>query len=332
MIDPTGSDDRAGGAADPGPTAGFEQAAVEQLYEGVYYVDLGRRIKYWNPGAERLSGFPSSEVVGRTCHDNLLNHVDAAGHPLCRSVCPLAATMRDGEAREADVFLRHRMGHRVPVRIRVSAVRDREGKIIGGVEVFDDQVDLTSARRELSDLRDLAMTDALTGIPNRRHFEMSLSSRIAELAGYGRVFGLLIADIDRFKVLNDTYGHAAGDAALRTIAQTMLAASRASDDIARIGGEEFALTVVDTGLEVVRAIADRMRAQVARSTIRVDGKDLMATVSIGGTMAELGDTAETVFARADAALYRAKNAGRDRIEIDGTVARADGAATGEAGS
>jgi PAS domain S-box-containing protein len=101
-----------------GPTAGFEQAVVDQLYEGVYYVDLGRRIRSWNQGAERLIGFDASDVVGRYCHDNLLNHVDASGQPMCRTLCPLAATMRDGEGREADAFLRHRKGHRVPVWVR----------------------------------------------------------------------------------------------------------------------------------------------------------------------------------------------------------------------
>ena len=298
-----------------GPTDGFEQAVVDQLYEGVYYVDLGRRIRYWNQGAVRLTGFPAPDVVGRYCHDNLLNHVDASGRSLCRTGCPLAATMRDGESREADVFLRHRKGHRVPARVRASAVRDREGKIIGAVEVFDDHSDLSAARRELSDLRDLAMTDALTGIPNRRHFEMSFASRIAEFAGYGRDFGLLIADIDRFKVLNDTYGHASGDAALRTVAQTLLSSSRATDDIARFGGEEFALTIVEIEEVGLRAIAERQCALVARSSVRTDNHDLQVTISIGGTVAVAGDTAETVFARADAALYRAKDGGRNRVEL-----------------
>jgi diguanylate cyclase (GGDEF)-like protein/PAS domain S-box-containing protein len=305
----------AGGATDVGPAYGFENAVVDQLYEGVYYVDLGRRIRYWNHGAERLSGFAASEVVGGFCYDNRLNHVDATGQSLCRTQCPLAATMRDGRGREADVFLRHRKGHRVHVRVRTSPIRDRDGRIVGGVEIFDDKAELSAARRELSDLRDIAMTDALTEVPNRRHFEMSFATRIAELAGYGRPFGLLIADLDRFKLLNDTYGHAAGDTALRTIARTMLEASRLSDNIARYGGEEFALTIVDVDREGLRAIAERLRTLVERSSIRTDHLELQATVSIGGTIASVGDTAEAIFDRADAALYRAKDGGRNRVEI-----------------
>jgi diguanylate cyclase (GGDEF)-like protein/PAS domain S-box-containing protein len=300
----------------------FERAVIDHLYDGVYYVDLGRRIRYWNQGAERLTGFDAASVVGHFCYDNLLNHVDATGKQLCRTGCPLAATMADGEPREAEVFLRHREGHRVPVRVRTSPVRDREDKVIGAVEIFDDSTELVTARREVTELRDIAMHDALTGLPNRRHFEMSMSSRIAELAGFGRPFGLLIADIDRFKLVNDQHGHAAGDTALRTVARTLLESSRTADAIARFGGEEFALTITGVDESLLRVIAERFRALVERSRVRVGDLDLRITISIGGTIAGVGDSAATIFERADAALYRAKEGGRNRVILHG-----DGEAT-----
>lgn len=300
-----------------GPAGEFERAVLDHLYEGVYYVDRARRIRYWNTGAEGLTGYAASVVEGQFCYQNLLNHVDAAGRQLCRSGCPLAATMSDGEPREAEVFLRHREGHRVPVRVRTSPVRDRDGKVIGAVEVFDESTDLSAARREASELRDLAMRDALTGLPNRRHFDMSMASRIGELAGYGRRFGLLIADIDRFKLVNDRYGHAIGDDALRTVARTLLESSRPGDDIARFGGEEFALTITDVDESSLRAIGERFRVLVERSRVATESQELWVTVSLGGTIARVGDTAEAIFERADAALYRAKERGRNRVCIHG---------------
>jgi len=300
-----------------GPEAGFERAVLDQVSDGVYYVDRGRRIQYWNHGAEQLTGYDSGSVVGHLCYDNILNHVDADGRHLCRTGCPLAATMRDGQPRAAEVFLRHRDGHRVPVRVHATPVRDRGGAVIGAVEIFDDRTELTAVRQEVSDLRDLAMHDALTGLPNRRHFEMSLASRVAELAGYGRRFGLLMADVDHFKRINDRYGHPVGDVALRTIARTLLDSSRASDDIARVGGEEFAMTITDANEAALRAIAERFRALVERTSIRTDGRDLRATISIGGTIATVGASAEGIYDRADAALYRAKTEGRNRVVIDG---------------
>lgn len=299
------------------PAEGFERAVIEQLYDGVYYVDRARRIRYWNAGAERLSGYQASAVVGQFCYQNLLNHVDATGRQLCRSGCPLSATMRDGEPRDAKVFLRHREGHRVAVSVRTSPVRDREGEIIGAVEIFSDSADLSTARREASELRDLAMRDSLTGLPNRRHFDMSISSRIAELAGYGRRFGLLIADVDRFKLVNDRHGHATGDAALRTVARTLLEASRTTDDIARFGGEEFALTIGDIDETGLRSIAERFRVLVERSRVGVGEPGLQVTISLGGAIARVGDTAEAIFERADRALYLAKEAGRNRVALDG---------------
>jgi diguanylate cyclase (GGDEF)-like protein/PAS domain S-box-containing protein len=305
----------------PGPADGLERTVVDQVYDGVYYVDRARRIRYWNDGAKRLTGFPASAVVGHLCYDNLLNHVDAEGRSLCRSRCPLAATMADGEPREAEVFLRHRDGHRVPIRLRATPVRDREGKVIGAVEIFDDRAELSAVRREVSELRDLAMQDPLTGLANRRHLEMSLASRVAELAGYDRRFGVLIADIDHFKVVNDRHGHATGDVALRTVARTLMESSRPTDDIARFGGEEFVLTIVDVDRDGLRAIADRFRAMVERSSIRTDHGDLHVTISIGGTLAAVGEAADTVFTRADTALYEAKRGGRNRVVVTDALAQ-----------
>lgn len=299
------------------PAGEFEQAVLDHLHEGVYYVDRARRIRYWNAGAQGLTGYPAAAVVGQFCYQNLLNHVDSTGRQLCRSGCPLSATMRDGVSREADVFLRHREGHRVEVRVRTTPVRDRDGAIIGAVEIFNESTDPMAAQREISELRDLAMQDALTGVPNRRHFEMSIRSRIAELAGYGRRFGLLIADIDRFKLVNDLHGHATGDMALRTVARTLLESSRIGDNIARFGGEEFALTITDVDEAGLRAIAERFRILVERSRVTANGQDLQVTISVGGTIAEVADTAEALFERADAALYRAKAGGRNRVVLAG---------------
>ena len=134
---------------------------------------------------------------------------------------------------------------------------------------------------------------------------------------HGRRFGLLIADIDRFKLVNDRYGHATGDTALRTVARTLLESSRIVDDIARFGGEEFALTITDVDEVRLRAIAERFQALVERSRVATGRVDLGVTVSIGGASAEVGDTAEVPFERADAALYRAKEGGRNRVVLAG---------------
>ena len=90
---------------------------LDQMHDGVYLVDTERTIRFWNRGAERISGYAAADVIGTRCSDNLLMHTNERGDPLCVVGCPLAATMRDGDAREIGVFLRHKDGHRVPVHL-----------------------------------------------------------------------------------------------------------------------------------------------------------------------------------------------------------------------
>ena len=106
--------------------------------DGVCFVDQERRITYWNSGAETLTGYLRHEVVGRRCPESLLRHCTAEGAELCESGCPLEAFLADGQPREAFVFLRHKRGYRVPVRVRVTAVRDAQGVIAGAAEVFEE--------------------------------------------------------------------------------------------------------------------------------------------------------------------------------------------------
>jgi PAS domain S-box-containing protein len=105
-------------------------------YDGVYFVDRERRITYWNKAAEELTGYSSTEAVGRQCFDNFLVHVNDQGCPLCLSGCPLVGTISDGKRREAKIYLQHKLGHRVPVSVRVAPVVDSAGHIAGAGTVF----------------------------------------------------------------------------------------------------------------------------------------------------------------------------------------------------
>ena len=288
---------------------------VENMADGVYYVDTERTITYWNRGAQQISGYSSAEMLGRHCYDNILAHVDEHGQSMCHSLCPLAATMLDGEPREASLWLRHLSGHRKPVRLRTAPVHDAAGNIVGGVEVFSDATAALQAAEDADRARRDALTDELTGLPNRRMFDAALNGRLENLSRYGWAFGLLIADIDHFKQVNDRHGHAFGDAVLECVAATLQGAVRAGDIVARWGGEEFAVLVEASDDAGLRETAERIRMLVAESEVRREGIVVSARVSVGGTLATSGDTLESLFARADGALYAAKESGRNRIEL-----------------
>lgn len=292
------------------------KSILEALRDGVYVVDRNRLITYWNPGAEALSGYTAEEVVGRFCFDNILQHVDAGGNNLCRNGCPLAATIADGEPREVEVYLRHREGQRVAVKVRSMPLRDASGRVTGAVEVFCENETALAARRHQADLERAALSDPLTLVANRRFAEGALASNLGEVKRLGWRLGVILADVDHFKEVNDTRGHAAGDRALRTIAATMAGAVRIYDLVARWGGEEFLVLCPGIDSADLLRLANRLRVLVNRSGLRLDDGELMPlSISIGASVATEEDTAETLLARADAALYRSKAEGRNRVTM-----------------
>jgi diguanylate cyclase (GGDEF)-like protein/PAS domain S-box-containing protein len=295
----------------------FYKNLVDNLHDGVYFVDRDRIITYWNKGAERITGYKSSQVVGRSCSDNILNHVNTEGLQLCQDHCPLAGCMEDGEPREADVFLHHADGHRVPVLVRTAPLVDTQGNITGSVETFTRDNGVMGVHHELRELRHSVITDKLTGIGNRRYLDVRLRSAIADLS-YERDLstGLLMMDIDHFKRVNDMHGHEAGDKALRMVAATLQHNLRKTDVLGRWGGEEF--LIILNGLvstEWLVAIAETLRMLVESSRLDLEGASLRVTISTGATLLRPDDTPETAFRRVDSLLYKSKHAGRNQVSV-----------------
>lgn len=293
----------------------FHKAIVDNLHDGVYYVDLHRRITYWNRGAERISGFSAEQVVGRSCFDGILGHVDENGVSLCHTACPLAKTLVDGRHREAHVYLHHREGARVPVAVKTAPIQDAGGRIVGAVEIFDDDTETVQARERIADLQRLALVDPGTGVGNRRFLEMTLRAKLDEFEQYGWAVGVLFVDLDEFKRVNDMHGHEVGDAVLAAVARTLCAATRGTDSIGRWGGDEFVAICPTADAAALLAIGERTRALLRTTSIAADGVLVEARVSVGGAMARAGDDAGTLLSRADDALYRSKLAGRDRVTV-----------------
>jgi diguanylate cyclase (GGDEF)-like protein/PAS domain S-box-containing protein len=293
----------------------FYKDLIDNLYDGVYFVDRERTVTYWNKGAERITGYKSSQVVGRGCRENILNHVTVDGGQLCQEHCPLAACMEDGNTREADVFLHHADGHRVPVLVRAAPLRDSQGNIIGAVETFSGDMGITSVRRELQELRSTVQLDKLTGIGNRRFLEGRLHAAVAELEHRPDMgAALLFMDVDHFKQFNDTYGHDVGDQILRMVASTLNHNMRKMDLVGRWGGEEFLAILYDLDRpEHLKSVSEKLRILVASSRLDLPDKSLTVTLSIGATLFLPNDTPDALVRRADELMYLSKQAGRDRV-------------------
>jgi len=171
-------------------------------------------------------------------------------------------------------------------------------------------------KRAYADLERLARTDPLTGLANRRRFMEELEQEVERSERYGRPLALVALDLDRFKSVNDTHGHAAGDDVLREAAQALRSVCRDVDLAARMGGEEFSLLLPETDIAGARIVAERLREHIAGAAHRSPaGQVFRVTASLGVATARPGASGEALLQAADEALYRAKDAGRNRVAL-----------------
>ncbi len=289
---------------------------LDNLYDGVYLVDLDRRITYWNKSAEFMTGYKSSEIVGRHCWDNILMHVDLEGRSLCHGPCPLARSMKEDRMLEQEVYLRHKDGHRAPVLVRASPLRDAAGQVIGAVEIFSDNTPRITLKQKVEELQKMALLDPLTGLGNRRYAELTVHTKLDEMHRYDSRFGVLFLDIDFFKKVNDTYGHETGDKVLQIVAKTLQNGVRSSDTVGRWGGEEFIAFISHMDGWALSGLANKLRRLVEKSNFYEGQALINVTVSIGATVSKMEDTVEDLVRRADQLMYKAKLSGRNRVVTD----------------
>ncbi len=280
------------------------RAALEEAPTGMALADPDDRLVEVNPTLARMLGTTPEELVGHRLRD-FLRHGDEAD-PTCAEI--LVATGETRIENHEHQVLDDRSGT-AWVGHSVSVVRDRTGSPLFFVHQV---IDITTSKQREEDLGYRASHDLLTGLLNREGLLARLTEWLPDDSSRSRL-ALLYCDVDRLKSVNDTYGHAAGDAVLTEIAQRMRTAVRRGDIVSRISGDEFVI-VLDRIRDVfdALAVAEKVRSEVHGPVTIPDG-EVLATVSIGAAVSSAGDGAQDVLARADEALYRAKVAGRDRV-------------------
>jgi diguanylate cyclase (GGDEF)-like protein/PAS domain S-box-containing protein len=291
----------------------FYKKLLDNIGAGVYFVDLDRTITYWSKGAEQITGFTSEEVSGSSCSENILVHVDEKGKCLCTGTCPLLQTTRDGVDSQLNVYLHHKDGRRLSVTINASPIRDANGIIIGAVEIFRTTSAPASDSDYMEELRRAALIDSLTEIGNRRFLEMKLKTSYEELQRYDIGFGVIMADIDFFKRVNDKYGHQVGDRVLKMVAGSLSANVRSCDLVGRWGGEEFMIVVTHVNASALGVLAEKLRMLVEHSSMNAADEEIRVTISLGAALALQGEATESVIQRVDSLLYQAKESGRNSV-------------------
>jgi len=290
------------------------RAVLESLPIGVYLTDRKRQIAFWNRSAEKITGYLGQEVIGHFCHDNLLMHCDENQVVLCGSACPLAQTVHDGRDREASVFLRHKDGQRIPVRVRAIPVRDEFGGIVGAAEFFEERSLRGSDMRSPRLHGDVSL-DHVTEIPDRQSTLAGLGSALEAFAASQSPFGVLSIAIDNLDRLRRVDGCRAIDEMLYAVAQTLLSGTRPEDLVGRWREDRFVLLVACPAADALQSCAERLRRLVSLASVPWWGDRLSVTVSMGGTMVRPADSVESLLERAEQALQDAMSAQADSVLV-----------------
>lgn len=278
--------------------------AIDGLEEGAYCVDRTRRILAWNAAAEQITGYAKEEAMGTRCWNNLLRHVDDQGRQLCRGLCPLVATMEDGVPREASVYLHHRAGHRLAVRILTRPILNEASAIVGAVETFQ-----PIERAELPDEHPAhpADRDQLTGLPGRETALLRLDRWLAALGRGGHEFGVVLLRIDARQRVAERFGPETYEAIVRAVAATITHAIHAGDAVARVAEDSFLVLIPDSRTRDVVAQAHRLRFLVEQTFLVRAHRLVRVGVCAGATVGEADDTPERLIERASQSFEAARS-------------------------
>ncbi|MGQ9771466.1 MAG: diguanylate cyclase domain-containing protein [Thermogutta sp.] len=290
----------------------FQHRLLQWMRDGVIFVDAHQLILQWNHGAERLSGIMADAVRSRQWSPTILGLRNERGQPIDETDCPILMAIKCGTQVLRRLSMKGRAGEPVSVDVHVVPVILEDGMIVGAVGIFHDASSEISLEQRLEYFRDRVSKDPLTQLANRAEFDRMLPLFVEQYQRRGLTFSLIICDLDRFKQVNDTYGHQAGDDAIRSLAAVFRGFYRNGDLIARYGGEEFVMLCAGCDIATATRRAEEMRAALEKTPQpRLNGR--VVTASFGVTEVQPGDTPETILRRADRALLMAKSRGRNIV-------------------
>ena len=288
------------------------ERVLKSAGEGIFGLDLEGNATFVNPAAARMTGWEAEELVGRPQHE-VLHHTKRDGSPYPRDECPIQAALEDGttHSRNDEVFWR-KDGTNFPVEYMSSPIL-QDGEVVGAVVTFKD---ITERKALEAQLHHQAFYDPLTGLPNRALFMDRLEHASIRANRRESSVAVLFADLDNFKVTNDSLGHKIGDELLKAVAERLKTCLRPEDTAARLGGDEFTILVedvasVDEGVQIAERIAD-----VLQPPFTLEGQEVFITTSIGIALnISTQERAEDLLRHADLAMYRAKHRGKARYEV-----------------
>jgi diguanylate cyclase (GGDEF)-like protein/PAS domain S-box-containing protein len=290
-------------------------ATLDSIGEAVLRTDIRSNVTYLNRVAEKMTGWFRDEALGRPVADVLRLVDSVSGAAVDNAVATVIHGDRTATAMISVISckLARRDGVELGIESRVTVVDDQAGNLIGAVVVIRDVGDARAASLETSRA---SQHDVLTNLPNRTLFDDRLKQAISLAGRQGKQLAVLFVDLDQFKRINDSLGHSMGDKLLRSVAGRLIACVRRTDTVCRMGGDEFVILLSQVEHAEDAAITARKILRAVAAPHIIDNKSLDMNVSIGGsTYPDAGQDAESLLSQADAAMYEAKQHGRNRYEF-----------------
>jgi len=290
----------------------FHKTLLENMQDGVIFVDARAEIKMWSNAVESMTGIGSSAVMGRTWMPAMLQLTDLYGKAVTADKCPLQSCLTTGKKIIGDYLLSGRSGREIKTELTFVPARSADGSLQGAVILLHDASVQLDLQRQLKDLHAYSMLDPLTQVANRAEFERVLDQYVQAKHSSDFKCSLIVSDIDFFKSINDNYNHHIGDQALVSFAQLLKKFVRAKDLVARFGGEEFVILCGDCDLASAVERAEEIRVTLTKTPQQMlNGKCLTASFGVAELLKS--DSATEFFVRADTALLKAKELGRNQV-------------------
>jgi diguanylate cyclase (GGDEF)-like protein len=294
------------------PSTLHHQRLLENMYEGVIFLDMNLQVMLWNRGTERLTGISGGSMFQKPFAPSLVRMRDETGSTIPDAECPVAHAIRTGVQSLRRVIVAGRSGRDLAVDVHTIPVVGPDGATQGASLLWHDASGEASLEERCHSLYEQAIRDPLTQLANRAEFDRVHAMFVEAHLERRLPCSLIMCDIDRFKQVNDNYGHQAGDEAIKSFAQLMKSACRPGDLVARYGGEEFVMLCADCNNSTAAGRAEELRKGFqSLSQAALGGKN--CTASFGVTEIQPGDNVQTMLNRADRALLMAKEGGRNLV-------------------
>jgi diguanylate cyclase (GGDEF)-like protein/PAS domain S-box-containing protein len=291
------------------------QTVLDNLQTGVYIVDRNRRIRFWNEGAEQITGYLRQDVVGRFLRDHLLTVGDGVKDLDLEQDDPINLAFRDGKPSIMDVSILHKDGYRVPIVLRTNPIRNSRGAVIGAAESFEKNRSASEWTRRQAGFADFGCLDSVTGVAAQSFMETHLRENLITFAEHNIPFGILLVQIDQMDQFRASWGPGVVTTILRVVAQSVENCVRPTDLVGCWGANQFIAILLECRESEVSRVGERVRKMIGQAEIEWWGDKFSVTSPVGGAGCRAGDDTELLLARAAASLQESIGKGGNCVTV-----------------